>query len=203
MKFLSFTLTLLFSFSAFAGKGESEKYNRIFEAFTGAAPPSSSVLDRAVKGFSDFCKATFRRAPVVPSKDWTRDDHDPQNQQSILMGGFLFFIDEGRVFVKDITDVRAPFHISEVPLHITGISKVKSIVLFNEDLTALTEEGNVYQFDLNLPSKRVSVSERRQIKKGKWVKIGEAEHIAVSELSDGTQRISMSSRLDPMTGKPL
>ena len=173
MKILSFILISLFPFFVFAGEG----------------------------GIFNFCRSFFLRR-YVPSKVWTVSDHNPLNQQSILSDGLLFFIDEGRIFIRDVTDGSSPFHITDTPMPVKRLSKARAIVLFDGNLIALTKDNKVYRLDEK--KKREEVPPPWPKKQLKWTKIGDnVNHIAVSDLGNGEESLSMSSQLDPITGNPL
>ena len=208
------SLILLFCISlpvsAFAGNGARKKvneeynqrYREVLQHFTGSSSDADSVFEKMKRDFAGACRSLFGGKIEQPSKEWTAADHNPENQQSVRIGPFLAFIDEGRVFVKDIRpDIRSPIHAGDIAMPLGGPSNVKAnvkaIVLFNNkgDLAALTKDNTVYQIAVNKPSAR---------KPATWTKINKnVFHIASLETPDGEIVLSMSSRLDPMTGKPL
>ena len=168
MRILSFILIFLFPFFVIAGEA----------------------------GIFNSCWSLFKKE-AAPSKVWTVGDHNPRNQQSILSAGLLFFIDEGRVFVTDTRRYeRHPFHITDVPMPVKGLSGVRAIVLFGGDLIALTEDKKVYRLDEKKRNGEILIHWKR--KKLSWVKIGNnVNHIAVSNLGNGKESLSMSNKLDP------
>ena len=153
----------------------------------------------------------FGPKPEAPSREWTVKDHAPESRQTALGLNFMFFIDRGRIFVMD-SSPQPSDRLFDGYIHIKGISEAKMIVRYGGNLAVLTDGGRVYRLDLGAPrGKKFSGSLRLLYMlnaggrgKPKWEKTDEgAQHIAVFTLPDGKEALSVSSRLDPFTGKPF
>ena len=133
-------------------------------------------------GILDRCKYFLQKEPV-PWRAWTIHDHNPQNQQTAIRDNLMVFIDNGHIFAKDLG--------TEDYLHLKGPTNVKAIVLYGGNtVAALTEGGAVYQLE--------------NWDKLKWAKSRDGvQFISVSDLGDGREAFNMTSRLDPITLKPL
>ena len=188
-----------------ARKQNQEVYRQLLVNITGsseAVDPLEATDPPLVKLKREIvtaCQGIFQKKIKQPSKNWTARDHNPANQQSVRIGPFLAFIDEGEVFIKDIRpDINSPLHLGDFSVPLGGPSNVKAIVLLNNEgaLAALTEDNKVYRVEPNKPKAR---------KPATWTKINKnVQQIASSETPDGEIALSMSiGPLDPMTGNPL
>ena len=152
-------------------------------------------------GLLSICERFFKKPPI-PSREWTVNDHNPQEQKSVIRDDLMIFIDAGHIFAKDMS--------SGDYLHVKGLSKVKAIVLYGDDLEVLAnpETGNLEEtyrrFTLTALTEDKTVYKLKNWDKFKWMKLQDGvNQISVIELDDGRTALSMASKLDPFTLEPV